>query len=792
MCKPHGLSKRSEPYYRTPKSSLDKMKKIASVSTAKSASSKLLKEQGGEIESVRPTTLPRNRQQISNLRRQVTDSDVLYTILLECKLAQGTVDSFIRDVKAAPNPQSVMFFDWQINEMSKFLTNNTKFGVLNVDTTFNLGKFYVTTTSYPHLLLENIRTGKHPDIIGPVLVHQKLNFSSFNYFANTLVSHERNLKNIMVFGTDGDSGLIEALGHNFPKAIQLRCFIHLRKNIQEKLRDFGIPSDISTEFLADIFGRQISNTKEEGLVDCASEEEFDARVTTMEQKWNSREKPFQTESGPRFYTYFSQYVAAVVKYSMCRYVREAAGLGCPPHIFTTNSVESVNSLIKKKVDFKESEWPSFNSQLRELINDQRQEVIRALSSRGEYRLAPPFRHLCVGLHEWTKMRPEQRKTVIHAFDNTKINHITSCNTDVTYLDASMEPMTSNSSSLSISADDSGITTIPIVLLQSMWKKADKLFADPKAITIAPGNNEKSRMVLSYTSEIPHLVQHKGGGRFVCDSNCLQWKSSFICSHTLACAQKVGDLQEFLSWFISSRSVPNITTVAMDGLSSGRGKKGGRPKRQRGKKMPDIETTCVRTALISTSTTTATTVSSSMPCSSNYLQTVVGNNILGSTNSVYLPYSPLLYSSPCTTYAPDLYAPQCTPYSTPFASPFTSSYSQAHVSHSTNPNTFYLKFIQGNIRMCQGCRNSLRSVDGKVPPPPFDLTIARAEKRQFRDSSGCLVTPKRETVCHYHCSLNCIRNVEPSFDPNSLHIPADVNEKLLTLHIHHLQSTFGIL
>ena len=114
MCKPHGLSKRTEPYYRTPKSSLDQMKKIASVSTAKAASSKLLKEQGGEIESVRPTTLPRDRQQLSNLHSQVTtshDSDVLYTILLECKLAHFTVDSFIRDVKAAANPQSVMFFD---------------------------------------------------------------------------------------------------------------------------------------------------------------------------------------------------------------------------------------------------------------------------------------------------------------------------------------------------------------------------------------------------------------------------------------------------------------------------------------------------------------------------------------------------------------------------------------------------------------------------------------------------------------------------------------------------------
>ena len=114
MCKSHGLSKCAEPYYRTPNSSLYQMQKIASVSTAKTASSKLLKELGGEIESVRPTTLPHKRQQLSNLHHQVTtlhDSDVLYTILLQCKLAHFTVDSFNRDVKGAANPQNVMFFD---------------------------------------------------------------------------------------------------------------------------------------------------------------------------------------------------------------------------------------------------------------------------------------------------------------------------------------------------------------------------------------------------------------------------------------------------------------------------------------------------------------------------------------------------------------------------------------------------------------------------------------------------------------------------------------------------------
>ena len=89
--------------------------------------------------------------------------------------------------------------------------------------------------------------------------------------------------------------------------------------------------------------------------------------------------------------------------------------------------------------------------------------------------------------EWIKMLPEQWKIVIHAFDGMKVNQITSSNPNVTYLDASLEPMTSNNSTFSISPDDSGITTIPIVLSQWVLQKDDKLFADSKAITIAPGN-----------------------------------------------------------------------------------------------------------------------------------------------------------------------------------------------------------------------------------------------------------------------------------------------------------------
>ena len=149
-----------------------------------------------------------------------------------------------------------------------------------------------------------------------------------------------------------------------------------------------------------------------GLVHSSSEKDLSC-------VWNKREEPLTTASGPPFNSYFCQYFASVVKNNMSRYVREAAGLGSPPETFT-NSVESVNSLLKQKVNYKESEWSAFNNHLKELVESQRQEVIRALSGRGKYCLCPEYHHLSVDINEWTRMRPQHRKDVVKAFDNASL------------------------------------------------------------------------------------------------------------------------------------------------------------------------------------------------------------------------------------------------------------------------------------------------------------------------------------------------------------------------------------
>ena len=93
--------------------------------------------------------------------------------------------------------------------------------------------------------------------------------------------------------------------------------------------------------------------------------------------------------------------------------------------------------------------------------------------------------------------------------------------------------------LSVSAEESEITTLPLVTLQIMWQKAEKLLNGENAITIAPGSDTKGRMVLSQSSASPHFVTTRDDGQYFCDNSCTQWVSSKICcSHTVAAAEVI--------------------------------------------------------------------------------------------------------------------------------------------------------------------------------------------------------------------------------------------------------------
>ena len=228
-------------------------------------------------------SIPRDRWQISYAcqSKQAKDTNPLYSVMLECKLARGTSKIFVQDVKAAPLPMCILSHEWQLDDMVRFLSENHAFSVLSVDTTYNLGEFYVIPLTYAHLMLRDVKIERHPTMLGPLLVHQKVDFASFNYFASILIGLRKELHNMLAFGTDGDKALVEAFAHNFLYAVHLRCFIQFRRNVQEKLRDSGFSSAVSSEYIADIFGKRVGNTFQEGLVSCTSVASFPGSLSSF-------------------------------------------------------------------------------------------------------------------------------------------------------------------------------------------------------------------------------------------------------------------------------------------------------------------------------------------------------------------------------------------------------------------------------------------------------------------------------------------------------------------------------
>ena len=185
--KPQGNSKAATPFFTTAKKTREHIQELAAKSTPKHIVQAVTSEQGGEINARGAPFLPCNRQQVANFQRTVAkseDKDILYSIMLECKLVQGKGELFVQDVKAASEPQFYFINGkWMILCVS--VPTNTIFQCLRLTRPLIL-EISCDTYDLPSSL-EGIHTGNHPIMISPMLVHQHMQFVTFNYFVSTLI-----------------------------------------------------------------------------------------------------------------------------------------------------------------------------------------------------------------------------------------------------------------------------------------------------------------------------------------------------------------------------------------------------------------------------------------------------------------------------------------------------------------------------------------------------------------------------------------------------------------------------
>lgn len=565
---PHRNSKKCcQPYYATATSTKQRIEEKAKSSLGPSSIfDELYEDGGGMLESSSFASLPRGISQIkyerTKLRRQHS-KDTLAELIELCKQSNG---KFLHSLQVSPDVRLVLATKAQIADLVKFCCNPENFSVFGIDVTYNIGNFYVTTTTYRHLMLLDKESRAHPNFPGPMMIHTNEDAAVFHYFMSTLKGLNREIENILFVGCDRQKSLENGLSPELPIARFLACKKHVEDNIKRKMTSLFLPDKIKAEFLLDIFGDR--STK--GLIDSDDNGDFDARLLYLEKSWDEREIATGKEK-PLFSSYFVANIAEDMKEKMLLPVRKSAGLG--DNFYFNNCPESMNSCLKKEIDHqKKSSNPGESSKCsysefaeiaQKFVEKYRRNIHRAILGDSPYMLAPECADLEVSKEQWEKLSKGRKIAKITLLDE--------CGAE-DYEESSASPSTSESRSCSSSQilPDFESTGLPRNVKQS-WSNAEMILQKNGVTKIQASSGLSAVISLRKPNQV-HIVKKVSGG-ISCD--CDGFKNYKMCSHVIAASQQDGTLGELIA-----KWQPNLSNIVQSSIPKKSGKKPG-PKRVRG-------------------------------------------------------------------------------------------------------------------------------------------------------------------------------------------------------------------
>ena len=125
---------------------------------------------------------------------------------------------------------------------------------------------------------------------------------------------------------------------------------------------------------------------------------------------------------------------------------------------------------------------------------------------------------------------------------------------------------------------------PDATVEGIYGKSIEFLGKHNAVVLAPGCDEKARMVESRRyKERPHLVTPgKQKGEYRCEKNCPHFNGIRICSHTVVTAQQNGELLDFLNHYKQScaKKGINLSLTVRKDMPKHPGRKGGVPSTAR--------------------------------------------------------------------------------------------------------------------------------------------------------------------------------------------------------------------
>ena len=565
---PHKNSKKSlQPYYSTATSTKQRITEKAKEPLGPSSIfDELYEEGGGVLENTSFASLPRGVSQVKYQRSKLRDQhakDTLAELIEKCKESKG---EFLHSLQVSPEVRLVITTKAQLAEVVNFCTNPEEFSIFAIDVTYDIGPFFVTTTTYRHLKLHDKESGTHPNFPGPMMIHTDEGSEAFRYFFSTLKGLNRDIENILFVGCDRQKAIVNGLSSELPIAQFLACTKHVQDNIKRKMSSLFIHENVQAEFLMDIFG----DRSNKGLIDSNSAEDFDARLLSLKSSWDEREIKVSHKETPQFYSYFLANISVDMKEKMLLPVRRSAGIG--DNFYFNNCPESMNSCLKKEIDHQKKaaspgksskcSYSEFTDIAKNFVGKYRRNVHRALVGDSPYILAPSYRHLEVCKEAWDQLSKAERISKIALIDECGAKE---------YYDEHSSPAPSTSQILP-NFRCSGLPRI----MEETWSKAE-LILQKEGVTKVQAADGMFVAISTSKPHQPHIVNTVNGS-VKCD--CEAFKSRDICSHVIAVAHKNGKLQEIIA-----KWEPNLSSLVQSSIPKAVGKKPG-PKRNRFTRTPE--------------------------------------------------------------------------------------------------------------------------------------------------------------------------------------------------------------
>ena len=216
----HKNSKRNhQPYYATATSTRKRIEeKTKSQMGPSSIFDELYESGGGIVESMSFASQLRGFSQVKYERkklRQQHSKDTLSEIIDKCKQSNG---EFLHSLQVSPNIRVVLATKAQVADLVKYCCNPEGFSIFGIDVTYDIGDFFVTTTTYRHLMLIDKESQTHPNFPGPMMIHTDEGADVFRYFMSTLKGINREVENILFVGCDRQKAIVNGLSPELPIA----------------------------------------------------------------------------------------------------------------------------------------------------------------------------------------------------------------------------------------------------------------------------------------------------------------------------------------------------------------------------------------------------------------------------------------------------------------------------------------------------------------------------------------------------------------------------------------------